>query len=457
MIERDIELTLHELARVHVRHEAPADVREDARLVPLTTPRRRSWPPQPADWRFHSILSAARFVLAGAIVALFGGFLLAGILAQRNEDMAPAAVTDGPSPTTTEALLSGMVTEEVEPGVFRVLSDGVREPLALDSQAKVVAGMDGSVVLWHTDRRCHPPHALELRASCTGYRLGDPETFSISGATEPEQDPGGDLKPVGFGLHEVGPDGTIWGYSFIQGDGRNDLRAFDGDSLVVRKERGDYPSEVEPGFAADGTTWAVWSDGGDVKVGRLTAEGWEVVQGSEAGGAGWVIGSATGKVVLIRVGEGIMRATTEGLAPSYDAIEAPLLHVRRRPAGVADDGTLWWAGVRGFERPRDLVRFDGSIWQTFEIPVVARMGPLGTTVAPDGSVWVGSGAYDERGSGLHRFDGTAWTRFLPQFTIFSLDIGPDGAVWFIANVEPGDNRDHAGLYVITPEAVLATD
>ena len=28
---------------------------------------------------------------------------------------------------TTEELLSGMVTEEVEPGVFRVLNDGVRD------------------------------------------------------------------------------------------------------------------------------------------------------------------------------------------------------------------------------------------------------------------------------------------------------------------------------------------
>jgi sugar lactone lactonase YvrE len=125
---------------------------------------------------------------------------------------------------------------------------------------------------------------------------------------------------------------------------------------------------------------------------------------------------------------------------------------------VADDGTLWWTGTRsGSERPADLVRFDGSGRQTFEIPEVARMGPQGTTVAPDGSVWLGSGSYDTRGNGLHRFDGTAWTRFLPQHTIFSLDIGPDGAVWFIAMADPGDNREDPGLYVITPEAVVASE
>ena len=37
---------------------------------------------------------------------------------------APAAAQ---SPTTTEELLAGMVTEEVEPGVLRVVNDGVRD------------------------------------------------------------------------------------------------------------------------------------------------------------------------------------------------------------------------------------------------------------------------------------------------------------------------------------------
>ena len=83
MIERDLELTLHDLAEVHVRHEAPADVREDARLVPLTTSQRRSWLPRHTRGRFQSMFSATKFVVAGAIVALFGGFLLAGVLTRR--------------------------------------------------------------------------------------------------------------------------------------------------------------------------------------------------------------------------------------------------------------------------------------------------------------------------------------------------------------------------------------
>ena len=76
-----------------------------------------------------SMFSALKLIAAGVIVALFGGFLVAGILTTPNDDQtAPAAVTTSPSPMTTDELLSGMVTEEVEPGVLRVVNDGVRDP-----------------------------------------------------------------------------------------------------------------------------------------------------------------------------------------------------------------------------------------------------------------------------------------------------------------------------------------
>ena len=65
---------------------------------------------------------------------------------------AVAAPLAAQSPTTTEKLLSGMVTEEVEPGVYRVVNDGVRD-LALTFEegldslpgTNVIAGLDGSV------------------------------------------------------------------------------------------------------------------------------------------------------------------------------------------------------------------------------------------------------------------------------------------------------------------------
>ena len=83
---------------------------------------------QSPKWRFQTMFSATKFVVAGVIVALFGGFLLAGVLTQPSDEMAPAAVTASPSPVTTEELLSGMVTEEVEPGVLRIRDDAIEIP-----------------------------------------------------------------------------------------------------------------------------------------------------------------------------------------------------------------------------------------------------------------------------------------------------------------------------------------
>ena len=53
-------------------------------------------------WGF-TMFSALKFVVASVIVALFGGFLLAGILTtQQDGEVLPAAVTGSPSPMTTE-------------------------------------------------------------------------------------------------------------------------------------------------------------------------------------------------------------------------------------------------------------------------------------------------------------------------------------------------------------------
>jgi len=51
-------------------------------------------------WGF-TMFSAAKFIAASAIVALFGGFLLTSILTQ-GEEVLPAAATESPSPTATE-------------------------------------------------------------------------------------------------------------------------------------------------------------------------------------------------------------------------------------------------------------------------------------------------------------------------------------------------------------------
>ena len=61
---------------------------------------------QPLTASGPTVFSALRFVTAGVIVGLFGGFLLAGVLTTQQLDKVPAAVTEPPSPMTTDSLLS---------------------------------------------------------------------------------------------------------------------------------------------------------------------------------------------------------------------------------------------------------------------------------------------------------------------------------------------------------------
>ena len=109
--------------------------------------------------------------------------------------MAPAAVTESPSPMTTDELLSGMVTEEVEPGVLRVVNDGVRDLSYPDSGYPgpwVDITPDGSVWLSGADGAM--------------YRLGDEATFEAPRTTS--------WSPY----LDVAPDGSLWA---IAGLGRH--------------------------------------------------------------------------------------------------------------------------------------------------------------------------------------------------------------------------------------------
>ena len=113
------------------------------------------------------MFSATKAVVAGAIVALFGGFLLAGVLTQQSDEQMPpvgasasaqaeptdaeptipdeSAAASEPSSTTTANLLPGvdLVAEEVSPGIFRVLGDG-RNDLS-ENIWHVAAAADGNV------------------------------------------------------------------------------------------------------------------------------------------------------------------------------------------------------------------------------------------------------------------------------------------------------------------------
>ena len=166
-----------------------------------------------------------KFVVAGFIVALFGGILVAGVLTTKPTEQLPAAVaasasvgplpTDAPTlepdPTTetdeqaadkTRDILPGvdLVTEAVEPGVHQVLNDGYRDLSVMitprwdfrstpedprRSATNLIAGLDGSVWVFGPDE---------------WYRVGQPESYPVTDDT-----PGFPGQKA-----EVDPDGRLW-------------------------------------------------------------------------------------------------------------------------------------------------------------------------------------------------------------------------------------------------------
>jgi hypothetical protein len=377
-------------------------------------------------WGF-TMFSALKLVAAAVIVALFGGFLLAGILTtQQGAEMAPAAVTESPSPMTTEELLSGMVTEEVEPGVYRVINDGVRD-LASVEAADIVAGYDGGIWL--------------LRGE--GFlRLGSDGSYGWPLLSGPQDH-----------VFQVAPDGTMWiippappGYAFTSSDGEEWTHqpCPEGcDGITV---------------APDGTLWALWREGGRSTVGRLETTGWEPVAGDAPAieglrftDAGDLYALSEGSWGLYSYHDGSWHtvAGVYGLAGSVDVGPDGTVWLRSSDGGyVGETPTPAWEGA-GLLRLAD---GEPRLWSSDELPdlgrPVAAVAGQGLEAAPDGSVWIDTGIIQrdpEACDGLVRFDGVRFDRYLEGRCI-TMDIDALGSAWVLANDE---------VYVITPEAVAA--
>jgi ligand-binding sensor domain-containing protein len=98
-----------------------------------------------------------------------------------------------------------------------------------------------------------------------------------------------------------------------------------------------------------------------------------------------------------------------------------------QPLAIGPDGSAWF--VRGFEV---VFRWDGSVWETFEISAAGEdWYPRGIVADDSGHIWVS-------GAGLARWDGTAWSHY--PFSedpkghmgqLQGLDVAPDGTVWVV--------------------------
>ena len=114
--------------------------------VPRCSPHSSSWS-RASSWRCSA--ASCWQVSHHAEVVASGGVGLSDGRDRAAGHHPAAGVT--PSPMTTEELLSGMVTEEVEPGVYRVVNDGVRD-LTSAKNWDVVAGRDGGIWVVRRDR-----------------------------------------------------------------------------------------------------------------------------------------------------------------------------------------------------------------------------------------------------------------------------------------------------------------
>ncbi len=382
-----------------------------------------------------------------------------------------AAPTAAQSPTTTDELLAGMVTEEVEPGVFRVLDDGVRDP------TYPVRGYPGATV------DVTPDGGVWL-AGDEGrqgfFRLGEERVFE---------------DPVIF-YREVAPDGSLWGIGDAW-DAESGIYSFAGDGWRLRATTEDDLLSLALAVGPDGTVWLTAIDldrhcpdaegGACVATVLLRVEDdgsvTTVADWAEAydGDVAWdeVGVSPDGDVWLIGMArwdgpeaEALLRFDGE----EWEVIPGPegfLNHPSGNSMAFGSDGTLWvntnhpeddWQ-ERGDWRVGGLARFDGESWTTFtEADGVQDWGGQGfistdlLSVAPDGSLWM-NGAPDESGcGGVNHYDGTTWSSFLRDSCVHDLAIAPDGSVWVRADFEAGSwnaTSWDVGLYVIIPEAVAA--
>ncbi len=124
----------------------------------------------------------------------------------------------------------------------------------------------------------------------------------------------------------------------------------------------------------------------------------------------------------------------------YDGTTMEQVQVGSYPMGTvqvevikaAPNGDVWILGTIIDDGQPVFARFDGAAWK-LDWPwadptsdLASRLGPLHSlAVGPDGVVWVGGEG------GLASFDGTDWTVLIEGRGVFSLDVAPDGTLWYV--------------------------
>jgi hypothetical protein len=418
------------------------------------------------------MFSATKFVVAGVIVALFGGFLISGVLTTRpSEESQPAvgasasastdpdstvaatAEIDPAEPVTTviSDLLPGvdLATEEIEPGVFRVLDDGVRD--LTEGVRDFVVSASGDV--WVMSGNNKNVRVVRLGEPGVSHRLGDAPELGLI------QNRNVDPRPSigGLGLTREGTPliHLKWKQALI----------YDGDRWV--EYEGEVDLEPSPcaeilidngAAAAHGSCWVPVANGLD----RHFDGGSELIETA-------AIGLAEGQWVDAAVADedGTLWATVHddvgrfsGLLRfdgdiwtrvPYESKAASAVGEEHSALVVAPDGTLWVQRTPPFAdsmvNPVTFTSWDGDTWTDYG-PVDYNFGydwwDRNPTFRPDGTIWFYDGQIVFDGKTVHRSE-------LPRG---DLVFGPGDTAWLLAGMGIADRRP---LYIITPEAAMATD
>jgi len=356
---------------------------------------------------------------------------------------------------TVDSLLPGVElrVKEVEPGVLRVLSDGIRDLGKTRHDVGLISGNDGSV-----------------------WFIG-PNRFWRIGHKGIHRWPEG-LQGLRRGQVAIGPDGVLWAEHRDRREGKPDtVYSYDGATWSAY----EFPADADVGsvaFGSDGNVWSAWTGrDGDPAVGRLVEGRWEVLPGDPPNdfeiadrAEPWFQQEARDNLLTDPEGGLWIDSPSaweyrSGGAPLYQYEDGDWPEQEGPPGPPAEswatlgaDGIVWLA--RSSDAPKEyaadpLAYFDGSTWQTFDHPLGAlgkryTIGPL--AVAPDGDMWA-TVRINRRNGGLARFDGETWTRYLPDSTIYSLAMTPDGDVWLQAG--SWDWEEPARTYVIPAKGIEA--
>ncbi len=391
------------------------------------------------------------------------GAVLVAVALLTGSAVGVAAQEDG-QPTTTDQLISGMVTEEVEPSVFRVVNDGMRDLSWTDKPNSTIR--DTAVRTGHD-------HSIWVVEPKRFYRLGDDQTYDWPNGRRPE-------------TFRVAPDGTVWIVDFGKNRGRLAIRSFDGTEWQTHKEARERftgkPSRYTPGramdVAPDGTVWAAWPNP-KKKVGvragvvaRLDVDGWQrigrQIRGDShwldvfaaEGGDAWAVNLEGGRWWLNRLVDGAWLPHGPDVSEFDIGLDGTVWANRWEPRVANGEYVTDAHGAQ--VNAASLMRFDGARWHEWAwVPadgVSEQPLAIDLHAAPDGSVWISYALQDGpevTQGGAVWFDGTTWQYFLPNHEVRSMDLTTDGFAWVLAR--PLGSPDTVVLYVIGPKASVPAE